>query len=54
MHLPAGGRRETAIDAIDRKLLNRIQENLPITASPFAEVAAGLGIDEAEVRRALR
>ena len=37
------------MDAIDRKLLNLIQENFPITAAPFAEVAARLGIAEAEV-----
>jgi siroheme decarboxylase len=37
------------MDAIDRKLLNLIQENFPMTAAPFAEVAARLGIAEAEV-----
>ena len=37
------------MDAIDRKLLNLIQEDFPITAAPFAEVAAHLGIAEAEV-----
>jgi DNA-binding Lrp family transcriptional regulator len=37
------------MDAIDRKLLNLIQEDLPITAAPFAEVALRLGIGEAEV-----
>lgn len=37
------------MDAIDRKLLNLIQEDFPIAASPFAEVAARLGIGEAEV-----
>jgi siroheme decarboxylase len=36
------------MDDIDRKLLNRIQENFPITETPFAEVATALGIDEAE------
>jgi DNA-binding Lrp family transcriptional regulator len=37
------------MDAIDRKLLNLIQEDLPITAAPFAEVAAQLDIGEGEV-----
>lgn len=37
------------MDAIDRKLLNLIQEDFPLAAAPFAEVAARLGIGEAEV-----
>ncbi len=37
------------MDAIDRKLLNLIQEDFPLTAAPFAEVAARLGIGEGEV-----
>ncbi len=37
------------MDDIDRKLLNLIQEDFPITAAPFAEVAVRLGIGEAEV-----
>ncbi|MDP1991044.1 MAG: AsnC family transcriptional regulator [Syntrophales bacterium] len=36
------------MDAIDRKLLNLIQEDFPITASPFADVALRLGIGEAD------
>jgi DNA-binding Lrp family transcriptional regulator len=37
------------MDAIDRKLLNLIQENFPMTIAPFAEVATHLGISEEEV-----
>jgi DNA-binding Lrp family transcriptional regulator len=37
------------MDDIDRKLLNLIQEDFPIAAAPFAEVAARLGIGEVEV-----
>jgi len=37
------------MDDIDRKLLNLIQEDFPITAAPFAQVAAGFGISEHEV-----
>jgi siroheme decarboxylase len=37
------------MDNIDRKLLNLIQEDFPITAAPFAEVAAQLGIGEDDV-----
>ena len=42
------------MDAIDRKLLNLIQEDFPITAAPFAEVAVRLGIGEAEVLDRIR
>jgi DNA-binding Lrp family transcriptional regulator len=38
------------MDDIDRRLLNIIQEDFPLTAEPFAEVAGLLGIGEAEVR----
>jgi DNA-binding Lrp family transcriptional regulator len=37
------------MDDIDRKLLNLIQQDFPITAEPFAEVAAKLGIGETAV-----
>jgi DNA-binding Lrp family transcriptional regulator len=37
------------MDNVDRRLLNLIQQDFPITAEPFAEVAAKLGIGEAEV-----
>jgi DNA-binding Lrp family transcriptional regulator len=38
------------MDNTDKKLLNLIQDDFPITAAPFAEVADRLGIGEAEVR----
>jgi len=38
------------MDDTDKKLLNLIQEDFPITAAPFAEVADRLGIGEEEVR----
>ena len=37
------------MDDIDRRLLNLIQEDFPIAAAPFAEVASQLGIGEDEV-----
>jgi siroheme decarboxylase len=37
------------MDGIDRKLLNLIQENLPIQAALFRAVADRLGIDETQV-----
>jgi siroheme decarboxylase len=37
------------MDDIDRKLLNLIQQDFPITAEPFAAVAVRLGIGEAEL-----
>ncbi len=36
-------------DAIDRRVLNRMQEDLPLTPRPFAQVAAGLGLAEEEL-----
>lgn len=37
------------LDATDRKVLNRMQEDLPLTPRPFAAVAAELGLAEAEL-----
>lgn len=37
------------IDAIDRALINALQGGLPICAEPYGEVAAALGLSEAEV-----
>ncbi|MEX0367409.1 MAG: Lrp/AsnC family transcriptional regulator [Ruegeria sp.] len=36
----------TPLDAIDRRLLNRMQEDLPLVARPYAAVAEELGIGE--------
>jgi DNA-binding Lrp family transcriptional regulator len=37
------------LDATDRALLNRLQEDLPLCPRPFAAVADELALDEAEV-----
>lgn len=37
------------LDDLDRRILNRTQQDLPLVAEPFAAVAAELGIDEAEL-----
>jgi DNA-binding Lrp family transcriptional regulator len=37
------------IDATDRKILNRLQEGLPVCPHPFAEVAAELGLNETDL-----
>lgn len=37
------------LDAIDRRLLNDFQQGFPLSARPYAEVGASLGIGEAEV-----
>lgn len=34
------------LDAVDRAILNRLQEGFPIAASPFRRVAAELGLTE--------
>ena len=42
------------IDAIDKKLINVLQAGLPITETPFAAVAADLGLDQGEMIRRIR
>ena len=37
------------IDAIDRKILNRLQEGFPLTPHPFALVATELGLSETDL-----
>ncbi|HSJ47412.1 MAG TPA: AsnC family transcriptional regulator [Gammaproteobacteria bacterium] len=39
----------TGIDADDRRLLEQIQEGLPLVSRPFAEIAGRLGMAETEV-----
>lgn len=34
------------LDTIDRALINRLQDGLPLTSRPFADVAAELDLDE--------
>jgi siroheme decarboxylase len=38
-------------DESDRALLNALQAGLPMSRTPFAEIGAGIGMDEAEVLR---
>ena len=42
------------LDAIDRKIINVLQDGFPICQRPYAEVAAQFGIDEGELIRRLR
>ena len=37
------------MDALDRELINRLQDGIAVEPRPFARVAAGLGIAEGEV-----
>jgi DNA-binding Lrp family transcriptional regulator len=39
----------TGIDADDRRLLEQIQEGLPLVSRPFADIATRLGVSEDEV-----
>jgi DNA-binding Lrp family transcriptional regulator len=41
--------REAKLDHIDRSLLNLLQAHFPLSPQPFAELGAGLGLDEEEV-----
>jgi DNA-binding Lrp family transcriptional regulator len=42
------------LDRIDRELLSRVQEEIPLTERPYAELADGLGISEDDVMERLR
>ncbi|WP_299898310.1 Lrp/AsnC family transcriptional regulator [uncultured Ruegeria sp.] len=37
------------LDQTDRAILNRVQDDLPLTSHPYATVAAELGLSEAEL-----
>ncbi|MBL8565316.1 MAG: AsnC family transcriptional regulator [Hyphomicrobiaceae bacterium] len=37
------------LDALDRRIINRLQDGLPLTSEPFADVAAELGASQAEI-----
>ncbi len=37
------------LDATDRAILNRMQDDLPLTTHPYAAIAAELGISESEL-----
>ena len=37
------------LDALDRTIVNRLQDGLPLTATPYADAAAELGIGEDEL-----
>ncbi|MES0826483.1 Lrp/AsnC family transcriptional regulator [Ruegeria sp. SCP11] len=37
------------LDATDRAILNRMQDDLPLTTQPYAAIAAELGISESEL-----
>jgi siroheme decarboxylase len=43
------GASHLALDAVDRRLLNDFQQGFPLSARPYADVGARLGIAEAEV-----
>lgn len=38
-----------ALDATDRKLINTLQGDFPLTRAPFADLARSLGLDETEL-----
>ncbi|MDZ7840536.1 MAG: Lrp/AsnC family transcriptional regulator [Gammaproteobacteria bacterium] len=48
-HAAAASGDATVIDDVDRRLLAAIQDGLPLSAEPYAEVAAVSGIDEDEI-----
>ena len=40
---------ETALDDLDRRLLNDFQQDFPLSPTPYADIARDLGVTEAEV-----
>jgi DNA-binding Lrp family transcriptional regulator len=40
---------ETALDDLDRRLLNDFQQEFPLSPTPYADMARNLGVTEAEV-----
>ncbi len=44
----------TDIDAMDRQIINALQGGFPVSSSPYADAAAGLGIGERELIERLR
>lgn len=42
------------LDTLEQALLNDFQQGLPLSPTPFAEMAARLGVNEAEVLEALQ
>ena len=47
------GASAATLDEIDRKLINALQGDFPLVAEPYRQVAARLGLSEAEVLRRL-
>jgi len=43
-----------SIDTTDRRLIEATQSGLPLVPAPYAEIAAGLGLDESEVMTRLQ
>ncbi len=43
----------TELSALEKRLLNEFQHDFPLTATPYADMAATLGVSEAEVIAAL-
>ena len=47
-------REPTQIDALDRAIIDGLQGGFPICERPYAQVAAGLGMSEAELLERLQ
>lgn len=44
----------SALDALDRRIVNALQGGFPVSARPFAQAARGLGVGEAELIERLK
>ena len=43
-----------SIDAVDAALINRLQQALPLTERPFADVGDELGLSDAQAKNSIR
>ena len=51
---PEPGTRNPELSLLDRRLLNDFQQDFPLSATPYADMARRLGVTEAEVLARLR
>ncbi|MDD3894359.1 MAG: AsnC family transcriptional regulator [Syntrophomonadaceae bacterium] len=42
------------LSALDKEVLNRVQKNFPLTTTPYADIAAAMGVSETDVMESIR
>jgi len=41
------------LSALDKEVLNRVQKNFPLTTTPYADIAAAMGVSETDVMESI-